>query len=270
MHEELSTVAEHIKRLGLAALAHAQQHIFFYSMDNPYWNDLAVLQAAHAAEILVKARIAEEHPLLIFSDVPRSTKVNEEKLGLRALLESGKTLQYNELPERLWATTGYKIKNDNLYQRFGKLRNVIQHFTSPQERDLMQETLEFIFGIIDPMIHDFWGLYAVDYIEDPDAHDYIFETLLKSNISFLIPDHYKEMVERDRSNLEDLVKIITFIKDFVGDFDSITQVNKSIAIREIQEKFRFSESKAESIYYDAYEIVSRNNESYHKWRITYL
>jgi hypothetical protein len=201
MHEELLGISEHLKSLGLASLAHAQQHTFFYSMDNQYWNELAVLQAAHAAEILLKARISEQHPLLIFSDIPRSTKVNEEKLSFRSLLESGKTLQYNELPERLWATTGYKIKDDSLYQRFGKLRNTIQHFTNPPNRDLLQETLEFIFGIIDPMINDFWGLYAVNYVEDPDAHEYIFETLLRSNISFLIPDECKEIVERDRLNL---------------------------------------------------------------------
>jgi hypothetical protein len=201
MHEELLGISEHLKSLGLASLAHAQQHTFFYSMDNQYWNELAVLQAAHAAEILLKARISEQHPLLIFSDIPRSTKVNEEKLSFRSLLESGKTLQYNELPERLWATTGYKIKDDSLYQRFGKLRNTIQHFTNPSNRDLLQETLEFIFGIIDPMINDFWGLYAVNYVEDPDAHEYIFETLLRSNISFLIPDECKKIVERDRLNL---------------------------------------------------------------------
>ena len=170
-------------------------------MDNKYWSDLAVLQAAHAAEILLKARIAEEHPLLIFSDIPRSIKVNEDKLSFRSLVESGKTLQYNELPERLWATTGYKIKDDNLYQNFGKLRNNIQHFATPKDRNLTQEILNFIFGIIDPIIHDFWGLYAVNYVEDPDAHEYIFQTLLSSNISFLIPDECKEIVERDRLDL---------------------------------------------------------------------
>lgn len=201
MHEELRGVSEHLKELGLASLAHAQQHTFFYSMDNKYWSDLAVLQAAHAAEILLKARIAEEHPLLIFSDIPRSTKVNEDKLSFRSLVESGKTLQYNELPERLWATTGYKIKDDNLYQNFGKLRNNIQHFATPKDRNLTQEILNFIFGIIDPMIHDFWGLYAVNYVEDPDAHEYIFQTMLSSNISFLIPDECKEIVERDRLDL---------------------------------------------------------------------
>lgn len=267
MHEELTGVAEHIKGLGLAALAHAQQHTFFYSLDNPYWNDLAVLQAAHAAEILIKARIAEQHPLLIFSDIPKSTKVNEDKLNLRALLESGKTHQYNELPERLWATTGYKIKDENLYQRFGKLRNAIQHFTSPQERDLMQETLEFIFGIIDPMIHDFWGLYAIDYIEDPDAHDYIFETLFKSNISFLIPKVYKERVECDRLNLERLVEVINLIKDSIGDSKSIAEIDKLGLISEIQRRFKFLDKKAEGIYDEAYDIVRRNDESYRKWKI---
>lgn len=134
----------------------------------------------------------------------------------------------------------------------------------------MQETLEFVFEIIDPMIHDFWGLYAVDCVEDPDAHDYIFETLLKLNISFLIPDHYKERVEHDRANLEDLDKVITFIKDFIDDSELIRQVDKSKVIREIQENFKFSESKAKAIYYNAYSIVSRNDESYRKWRITPL
>lgn len=268
MQEDLIGIAKHIKKLGLASLAHAQQHTFFYSSDNTYWEDLAVLQAAHAAEILIKARIAEHHPLLIFSEIPKSTKVNEEKLSLRALLESGKTIQYNELPERLWATTGYKIKNDNIYQRFGKLRNTIQHFTTPHDKDLTQETLEFIFGIIDPMIHDFWGLYAVDYIEDPDAHEYIFKTLLKSNIDFLIPDHYKEKVEKDRLELETNVKVITFIKNSVDNFSSATETDKLEIIKYIQNSFNLSEWQAQRLYYDARDKISSNDNSYLEWRIT--
>ena len=52
-------------------------------------------------------------------------------------------------------------------------QTVVQHFATPKDRNLTQEILNFIFGIIDPIIHDFWGLYAVNYVEDPDAHEYI-------------------------------------------------------------------------------------------------
>ncbi|MTJ52431.1 hypothetical protein FJR38_07000, partial [Anabaena sp. UHCC 0253] len=33
---------------------------------------MCVVHTAHAAEILLKARIAQEHPLLIFSKLPKS------------------------------------------------------------------------------------------------------------------------------------------------------------------------------------------------------
>lgn len=186
MHKELEGVAEHKKEFGLAALSHALQHTCFYNEFNPYWQDLAVLQAAHAAEIFIKARIAEQHPLLIFMDLPKSTQ-SGGLLDIKALIESGRTIQFQDLPERLWAITGYAINNPQTYQRFGKSRNSIQHFASLQECDLSQEILKFVFGILDPAINDFWGLYAVDCVEDPDAGEYIIKMLLKSGITYLEP-----------------------------------------------------------------------------------
>jgi hypothetical protein len=200
MHEELRGVSEHMRNLGLAALAHAMQHTIFYSFDNKFWGDLAILQAAHSAEILIKACIAEQHPLLIFTELPKSTKVGNKLLNLQALIESGKTIQYQDLPERLWASTGYKIKNLDLYKSFGKLRNSIQHFASPEARNLMRENLEFIFGVIDPLIHDFWGLYAMNFIEDPDGYEYVLHALIQNEISFLYPEEYKEDVENEKRN----------------------------------------------------------------------
>ncbi|HEY9904142.1 MAG TPA: hypothetical protein V6D43_17215 [Candidatus Sericytochromatia bacterium] len=200
MHEELRGVSEHMRNLGLAALAHAMQHTIFYSSDNKFWGNLAILQAAHSAEILIKACIAEQHPLLIFTELPKSTQVGDKLLNLKALIESGKTIQYQDLPERLWASTGYKIRNIELYKSFGKLRNSIQHFASPEGRDLMRENLEFIFGLIDPLIHDFWKLYAIDFIEDPDGYEFVLNTLIQKEISFLYPEEYKEDVENEKRN----------------------------------------------------------------------
>ena len=200
MHEDLRDVSEHMKDLGLAALAHAIQHTVFFNYTNNFWGDLAILQAAHAAEILIKACIAKEHPLLIFDQLPKSTKVDDQLLDLKALVESGRTIQYQELPERLWATTGYRINNVEIYQKFGKLRNCIQHFASIHDREhLMSKNLEFIFGVIDPLINDFWGLYAVDFHED-NENEYVFDCLMRNEVSFLFPDEYKEDIERFKQN----------------------------------------------------------------------
>ncbi|HEX8161195.1 MAG TPA: hypothetical protein VF538_04945 [Pyrinomonadaceae bacterium] len=94
------------------------------------------------------------------------------------------------------------LRELQLFQRFGKLRNSIQHFASLKECDLTQEILEFVFGIIDPMINDFWGLYAVNYVEDPDAHDYIFPMLIESGVTFLIPEDCKGTVAEERARLQ--------------------------------------------------------------------
>lgn len=67
MNPALKGIWEHMLDLGLGALAHANRHAAYAAMENERWPQLSVLQAAHAAELIIKARIAqEEHPLLIF------------------------------------------------------------------------------------------------------------------------------------------------------------------------------------------------------------
>ncbi|KPQ32814.1 MAG: hypothetical protein HLUCCA11_20465 [Phormidesmis priestleyi Ana] len=88
-----------------------------------------IVHMAQGAEILLKARIADEHPLLIFSKVP-NRKANQTQLSLIDLLEKGRTLSYSELPDQLWAVTETPIPNIDAYQEFGKLRNQIIHFST--------------------------------------------------------------------------------------------------------------------------------------------
>ena len=59
MDQALREISGHMRELGLGALSHATWHVHIHSMENPWWPQLSVLQAAHAAEILIKARIAE-------------------------------------------------------------------------------------------------------------------------------------------------------------------------------------------------------------------
>ena len=82
------SISKHMLSLGLGALAHANYHAHLYSVENDKWSELSVLQAGHAAEILIKARISQEHPLLIFEQLPnwtvRSSEGVKEKMDSQA------------------------------------------------------------------------------------------------------------------------------------------------------------------------------------------
>jgi hypothetical protein len=186
MHPDLRSVHQHMLGLGLGALAHANWHSNYFSTESEYWSELSILQAAHAAEILIKARIAEEHPLLIFDQLPRSTQVGTDLLGFQQLIKRGRTIQYFELPERLWAATGLRLANLEQFNEFGKLRNTVQHFALPENRDFSQATIEFIYSVIDPFINECWGLCAIDYNEDYEPHIYLVESLVRRGILFCV------------------------------------------------------------------------------------
>lgn len=182
MHHELKNVHEHMLNLGKAALAHANYHACFVSFDGEMWDALSVLQAAHAAEIFIKARIAQEHPLLIFEKIPRSTQTNSDLVSFKDLVKHAKTIQYSELPERLWASTGIKLPNIDEYKSFGELRNTIQHFTVPNEWPL--STIDFIYKVIDPFINTCWGMCAIDHHEDNDRYNNVAEVLISREVLF--------------------------------------------------------------------------------------
>jgi len=196
MHPDLKDIAEHMKEIGLGLLSQAQVNAFFWHYKNRLDEGIfAVIQVAHAAEIIIKACIAEQHPLLIFSHLPKSANVSGDLLDYDALFESGRTLEYNELPERLWATTGYKIKELEIYNSFGKLRNGIQHFSVP-DIDLSQEAGEFIYKVIDPILEHFWGLYAVEYCDDEELEENLLPVLVRRGINFRYPEKWREYVEQ--------------------------------------------------------------------------
>src|SRR5262249_40658020 len=106
MEENLRAVHEHMRGLGLGALKHAIMHAHLDTPDNDFWAELSIIQAAHAAEILIKARIAEEHPLLIFEQLPRLELVQGQRLAFEHLVQEGRTIQFADLPNRLWAVSG--------------------------------------------------------------------------------------------------------------------------------------------------------------------
>lgn len=180
LNPELRGVSEHMLKLGLGSLQHALRLAFYRSMENPSWPDLSVLHAAHAAEILLKARIAQEHPLLIFEKIPKTGSGTQ--LDFQDLFKRGQTLAYAELPSRLWAATGINLRDEPRYLEFGKIRNSIQHFAPPTS-DPSLETLRFVFEVVDPFLGDQWGLFAIDFNEEyGDHYEHILEQLIKNDL----------------------------------------------------------------------------------------
>lgn len=157
-------------------MQHALRLSLYSNQENASWSALSVLSAAHAAELLIKARIAQEHPLLIFETTPKAR--DGVLLDFSLIASEGRTFQYSDLPARLWAATGTRVPNEKHYRDFGRLRNTIQHFAEPPE-DLSSLASAFIFEVVDPFIGEHWGLFAIDYNEEyGDHYEHIFETLI--------------------------------------------------------------------------------------------
>lgn len=195
MNPALKGIWQHMRDLGLGALAHANRHAAYAAVENPRWPELAALQATHAAELLIKARIAQEHPLLIFDQLPRSAQAPGALLNLDDLFERGRTVQWSELPDRLWAATGISLPERAQFESFGKFRNGLQHFGPASGHDAGDKTLRFVFSVVDPLINQCWELFAIDYDEDDEPYVYFAPTLVAREIPFLVSSEAAESLK---------------------------------------------------------------------------
>ncbi len=185
MHPDTRKIVSHMEEFGLHVFGRAIVDVVFSEMTNPYAHAMGVVRCAHAAELLIKAIIAEEHPLLIFEKLPKPKGQGDKKLDIDALLNDGRTVMYNDLPDALWAATGYRIYNIERFKTFGKLRNAITHF-SVSNADLSTETILFVFQVVEPLVREFWNLDVVKYLEeyDCDCEEYLIEQLKHLGIQF--------------------------------------------------------------------------------------
>ena len=86
MHPDTREVAAHMRQFGMAVLGRAVYDLTFSEMMAPYKHSMSVGLAAQGAEICVKARIAQEHPLLLFTHLPKSANA-EDQLTIKELFE---------------------------------------------------------------------------------------------------------------------------------------------------------------------------------------
>jgi hypothetical protein len=88
------------------------------------------------------------------------------------------------------------LPNKELFDKFGRLRNSIQHFAAHHE-EAGVEASRFIFGVIDPFIHENWGLYAVDHNEDHEPYTYFVPSMIMNKIEFLVSPDCAAAFERE-------------------------------------------------------------------------
>lgn len=185
MHPDTANVAVHMRDFGLCVIGRAVHDAVYSERGRPYSHAMAAGHAAHGAEILVKARIAQEHPLLIFNGLPTS-RTAKDMLTIQELFEHGQPAAFVELPELLWAATGYRMANPKRFLDFGRLRDRIIHFAVP-ELDAAGDVLRFIFDVVEPMVADFWSESIVTYAEEWDegvvSDGYLEEQLKAANIT---------------------------------------------------------------------------------------
>lgn len=175
-------IPQHMRNMatGVLAMANYTAHICNYAGFGR-WPEFSVIHAAHAVELLVKARIAEEHPMLIFKHPPKKLHAPD----LEDLLRS-RTIDYKDLPHLYSATTGMPFPNLEEFNELGALRNRIQHFLPPPSVDFGGAALTGIYAVADPILNACWGDYAIDYNEDDPPYDYLVETLIHRRINFLV------------------------------------------------------------------------------------
>ena len=188
MNRELRQIPTRILTLAEGALSQANTYAVYSDPGLEHREFMSVLSAAHARELFLKAIIAKEHPLLIFKDIFLLDDSRAEKLDLNTLLQRGRTHDFEKLPQIVWAVTGVRIPNSNCYERLRKVRNAVQHFVAPPDENLRSLSLEFIYTILDPLIHRHFNIYAIEHHEDPGVgYDYVVATLLRNNLKFSIP-----------------------------------------------------------------------------------
>ncbi len=170
---------------------------------------LCVVHAAHAAEILLKARIAQEDPLSMFSKLPTRPKESNNALSVIDLIENGHTLKYTELPNKLLEITGIKIERIDQYKEFGRIRNQIIHLSIPSSKKALDElTILYSLEVLDPLVESFWGSSVFDFIKNDyfyDSNGFLSSGLLESRIKKIYPidERLRRLLgENSRDNLE--------------------------------------------------------------------
>lgn len=178
------------------AITLSNHHATYFDPYIEHYGTAAVIEAARAAELLIKAIVASHHPLLIFKDIFNLNLLDDPDLDLDSLTSKAKTHDISKLPNVLWLVTAEKIQDQELFDDLVEQRNALQHFFHHETFDVFAEksrtlALRFIYTNLDPLLRKHFNEYAINcYEHQSDGYEYTVKQLLNRGIHFSIPDDF--------------------------------------------------------------------------------
>lgn len=169
--------AQNLIALGMKKLGKAVAEVTLDDFNSKISIPLAFLDSISAAELLIRGRILEVEE-----------RENVDDLQKIELLHGySARMAFPRLPEMLRKSTGYTLKNPDVYRQAAHLRTLLftENISSTQ---LIECTLRFAFEGIEPMMIECWSqiilLHLPEYEFDIDQHIETFLTHYQIEVSY--------------------------------------------------------------------------------------
>ena len=190
--EHIDNIPNRILKLGLAALAQANTQAVYFDPGVEETDALSVINAVLAGELIIKAVIAKQQPLLIFKNLFQLGPADTEEITVERLLRSGKTYTFGELPNLLWTCTGNQISDYEVFREIQNVRNSLTHFCRPDHTNLNLLSLNFIYGEIEPLLYDHFDYCAIEHHNDTSVdYSYVVNCLIHNEVLFIVPKGFR-------------------------------------------------------------------------------
>jgi len=177
--------------MGYSALAQANTQAVYDGPESEGSDALSIVSSVFAGELIIKAIIAKQHPLLIFKNLFELGPSDTSPISIEKLLLKGKTYTFGELPNLLWTCTGYQISELILFREIQKARNAIVHFCSPDDPDLKLLSLQFLYRVIDPLLKQHFDECVIEFHNDHSVdYSYVVACLIRKEILFSVPNGF--------------------------------------------------------------------------------
>lgn len=162
MKQNSESVWIDMRQFACKRIAYAMNLYFFIEGD-----EMTLFAAPHialCAQLIIMARIVQEHPVLVFDSIPTINILKTTRKTLD-LFDYGAPKHYQDLPEALWIATGYEMRDREHFLKFCHLCQPLSLFRQ-DTGNLSDATTDFVFEVIDPMLDDFWQMSICSYLAD--------------------------------------------------------------------------------------------------------
>ena len=189
----LKTTSHGLLVAATDALIFANTHSNYFDPGKEHWGVSSVGHAAHAGELLLKSIIASRDPLKIFKNPSIFAPPYKT---VQVYCEEAKTHQLHALPSIFQSVFGVDIPDMASFEEIRKARNTFTHLFSAEVYDgfaarSREVARAFIYRNIDPLLKNYFGKYAIEYVDDCVGYDYLASSLVREEIKFSVPPDFR-------------------------------------------------------------------------------